>query len=47
MWQLGEGELHRVLTGGAVYAVQQGYGDGRDLARCEDGGGLGGADAAG
>jgi tRNA-splicing ligase RtcB (3'-phosphate/5'-hydroxy nucleic acid ligase) len=38
------GELERILTGGAVYAVSQGRGEPEDLQRCEDGGQLAGAD---
>ena len=45
VWDLApDGELARILTGGAVYAVERGHGRPRDLARCEDGGVLGGAD---
>lgn len=45
VWQLeGHDELTRVLTGGAVYAVERGHGTERDLERCEDGGVLAGAD---
>lgn len=46
-WELsGEDELRHILTGGARYAVERGHGTARDLERCEDGGVLGGADAA-
>lgn len=45
VWELGEPELRRVLQGGARAAVEAGYGDERDLERCEDGGVLEGADA--
>jgi tRNA-splicing ligase RtcB len=46
VWDLApDGELARILTGGAVYAVEQGHGTQRDLDRCEDGGVLAGADA--
>ncbi|MGW5660959.1 RtcB family protein [Streptomyces sp. NPDC003758] len=38
------GELERVLEGGARYAVEQGHGEERDLARCEDGGAVRDAD---
>jgi tRNA-splicing ligase RtcB len=38
------GELERVLTGGARYAVERGYGVQRDLDRCEDFGVVEGAD---
>jgi tRNA-splicing ligase RtcB len=45
VWDLAaDGELARILTGGAVYAVERGYGTPRDLERCEDGGVLAGAD---
>ena len=45
VWNLtGDGELRRILTGGAVYAVERGHGTARDLERCEDGGMLAGAD---
>jgi len=37
-------DLARILTDGAVAAVNQGYGTDRDLERCEDGGVLAGAD---
>jgi len=38
VWRLGgRAELEKVLAGGARYAVEQGHGTGRDLARCEDG----------
>ncbi|MBO0770331.1 MAG: RtcB family protein [Actinobacteria bacterium] len=44
-WQLtGRGELEKVLTGGARYAVAAGHGTGRDLLRCEDEGTAAGAD---
>jgi tRNA-splicing ligase RtcB len=37
VWQLaGQGELEKVLAGGARYAVGQGHGSQRDLDRCED-----------
>jgi tRNA-splicing ligase RtcB (3'-phosphate/5'-hydroxy nucleic acid ligase) len=36
--------LAEVLTGGSRYAVEQGYGTGRDLERCEDYGVVGDAD---
>jgi tRNA-splicing ligase RtcB len=39
--------LQQVLTGGARFAVEQGHGVARDLERCEDGGVMAGADAAG
>jgi tRNA-splicing ligase RtcB len=45
VWDLAaDGELARILTGGAAYAVERGYGTQRDLERCEDGGVLVGAD---
>ena len=45
VWRLsGEEELRRILTGGAVYAVERGHGTANDLERCEDGGMLRGAD---
>ena len=44
-WDLtADGDLARILTGGAVFAVEQGHGTERDLDRCEDGGVLAGAD---
>jgi tRNA-splicing ligase RtcB len=45
VWDLDDGrQLRRILTGGAAYAVREGYGTERDLERCEDGGVLAGAD---
>lgn len=45
VWDLApDGQLDRILMGGAVYAVDQGHGTQRDLDRCEDGGMLAGAD---
>ncbi|HEY8524080.1 MAG TPA: RtcB family protein [Acidimicrobiales bacterium] len=41
-----DAELRRVLTRGAVEAVDRGFGTEHDLARCEDGGMLVGADPA-
>ncbi|WP_406080640.1 RtcB family protein [Micromonospora sp. NBC_00858] len=39
VWQLADrAELDAVLRGGSRYAVEQGHGVPRDLARCEDGG---------
>jgi tRNA-splicing ligase RtcB len=38
VWRPGPGELDRILEGGARYAVARGYGEERDLVRCEDGG---------
>jgi tRNA-splicing ligase RtcB len=46
VWHLrGHEELQEVLAGGAAYAVRCGFGNARDLARCEDGGMLAAADA--
>jgi tRNA-splicing ligase RtcB (3'-phosphate/5'-hydroxy nucleic acid ligase) len=45
VWKLnGRDELTRLLTGGSAYAVERGHGTERDLARCEDGGAVVGAD---
>lgn len=45
-WHLaGRDQLHEVLLGGARHAVASGHGVPRDLARCEDGGMVAGADA--
>lgn len=44
VWHVGEGELARILTGGAAYAVERGHGTVADLLRCEDAGVLSGAD---
>ncbi|MFB4303114.1 RtcB family protein [Actinomadura sp. NTSP31] len=45
VWRLpGRGELAGILTGGSRYAVEQGYGDERDLLRCEDAGAVADAD---
>jgi tRNA-splicing ligase RtcB len=45
VWRLaGNGELEKVLAGGARYAVGQGHGSQRDLDRCEDQGILAEAD---
>ncbi|SHH44630.1 RtcB family protein [Streptomyces sp. 3214.6] len=39
VWRLtGPGQLERILRGGSRYAVEEGYGEQRDLLRCEDGG---------
>jgi tRNA-splicing ligase RtcB (3'-phosphate/5'-hydroxy nucleic acid ligase) len=47
VWDVGsEAELRRVLARGAVEAVERGFGNNRDLERCEDGGVLEGADPA-
>ncbi len=44
LWKLsGPGEIDELLLGGARYAVEQGHGVPRDLARCEDYGVLDGA----
>src|SRR5262249_54778799 len=42
----GRAELEKVLAGGARYAVEQGHGTARDLARCEDQGAVAGAEPA-
>jgi tRNA-splicing ligase RtcB len=45
VWRLrDEDELRRVLLGGSRYAVERGFGVARDLERCEDAGGIAGAD---
>ena len=45
IWRLsGPGQLADVLAGGAGYALRQGYGIERDLARCEDEGAVADAD---
>ncbi|HCU96003.1 MAG TPA: RNA-splicing ligase RtcB [Actinobacteria bacterium] len=45
IWRLtGAGQMRRVLTGGARYAVEQGHGVERDLLRCEDEGAVADAD---
>jgi len=45
IWHLaGPGQIREVLADGARYAVKQGYGTGRDLARCEDEGAVADAD---
>lgn len=41
----GSGPLERILADGSRYAVEEGYGEERDLVRCEDGGAVAGADA--
>ena len=47
VWRLGgRAELEKVLAGGARYAVEQGHGSGRDLARCEDEGAAADAEPA-
>ncbi|WP_345135928.1 RtcB family protein [Streptomyces mexicanus] len=46
VWRLtGPGQLERLLRGGSRYAVEEGHGEERDLARCEDGGAVADADA--
>ncbi|RVU18880.1 RtcB family protein [Streptomyces antnestii] len=42
----GTRELERILEGGSRYAVEQGYGEERDLVRCEDLGAVADADVA-
>ncbi|TQE29213.1 RtcB family protein [Streptomyces ipomoeae] len=45
VWQpTGPGQLERILRGGSRYAVEEGYGEERDLRRCEDGGAVADAD---
>ncbi|NBM18594.1 RtcB family protein, partial [Streptomyces sp. GC420] len=45
LWKLtGRGQMDKLLTGGAAYAVESGHGVPRDLERCEDRGALAGAD---
>ena len=47
VWRLpGRATMHRLLEGGARFAVEQGHGVDRDLERCEDRGAIPGADAA-
>ncbi|SEG94822.1 tRNA-splicing ligase RtcB [Thermomonospora echinospora] len=47
VWPLaGRGQLEHVLAEGSRYAVEQGHGTPRDLARCEDHGAVAGADPA-
>jgi len=47
VWTLGDpGDLDRVLSGGARFPVECGFGSSRDLDRCEDHGSLAAADAA-
>ncbi|MBC9727618.1 RtcB family protein [Streptomyces sp. TRM68367] len=47
VWRLtGPGQLERILRGGSRYAVEEGYGEQRDLDRCEDGGAVADADVA-
>jgi len=48
LWRMRDtGELREVLEGGARYAVEQGHGVTRDLARCEDHGVMRGVDLTG
>lgn len=42
----GPGQLERILRGGSRYAVEEGYGEERDLIRCEDGGAVADADVS-
>ncbi|GCB43480.1 RtcB family protein [Streptomyces sp. NL15-2K] len=42
----GTGQLERILRGGSRYAVEEGYGEERDLIRCEDGGAVADADVS-
>ncbi|MEV5545221.1 RtcB family protein [Streptomyces sp. NPDC052309] len=45
VWRMtGPGQLERILNGGSRYAVDEGYGEQRDLTRCEDGGAVADAD---
>jgi tRNA-splicing ligase RtcB (3'-phosphate/5'-hydroxy nucleic acid ligase) len=44
IWHLGRSEMRDVLADGAHYALKQGYGTERDLARCEDEGAVAAAD---
>jgi tRNA-splicing ligase RtcB len=44
VWHLDRDELREVLLGGARYAVDRGHGVRADLAHCEDGGAIAGAD---
>ncbi len=47
VWRLrGESELTQILLGGARFAVERGFGEARDLERCEDGGAVGDAEPA-
>ncbi|MHC1788940.1 RtcB family protein [Solidesulfovibrio sp.] len=43
-FRLSEKDMDRMLTGGAAWAVRQGYGEAGDLTRCEEGGTMAGAD---
>lgn len=46
VWRLtGPRQLERLLRGGSRHAVEEGHGEERDLARCEDGGAVPDADA--
>ena len=42
--RLSDADMDRMLTGGAAWAVRQGYGEAGDLTRCEEGGTMAGAD---
>lgn len=42
--RLSDKDMDRMLTGGAAWAVRQGYGEAGDLTRCEEGGTMDGAD---
>ncbi|WP_344608920.1 RtcB family protein [Streptomyces glaucus] len=44
VWRPPGDGLERILRGGSRYAVAEGYGEERDLARCEDGGAVADAD---
>jgi tRNA-splicing ligase RtcB len=46
VWHVRPAELDRLLERGSPFAVEAGFGEERDLARCEDGGVLPGADPA-
>lgn len=46
VWDATPADLRGILLRGSVYAVAQGYGTDRDLARCEDGGAVDDADPA-
>ncbi|WP_406177525.1 RtcB family protein [Streptomyces sp. NBC_00996] len=47
VWRsIGPRQLERVLRGGSRYAVAEGYGEERDLGRCEDGGAVADADVS-
>ena len=44
--RLSDKDMDRMLSGGAAWAVRQGYGEAGDLTRCEEGGAMDGADPA-